>query len=246
MSGVSGLESTFGHPDTLDTYLGGCPANTSARVGDTVSFLAKWASPPKRDASAVERAETAPPGSEEDPAGSQTTQDANQDESRRQEVRKQKAAIVEHLSGSGRSGDTGPREQKFISSAEWQALEINRIFEEHGTGAQGRLITAEAIEARDVRSRWAERWPDKPFGEVRLKDGTLDPEIRDWVCERLRKGGTRFLVVNGKNSLACWPEQNAPEYRLALRLVDLDRLPTHSRDDPLIQKLLIQQHPGRP
>ena len=61
MSRVSGLESTVGHPDTLDTYFVGCPANTSARVGDTVSFLAKWAGPPKQDMSVVERAEAAPP-----------------------------------------------------------------------------------------------------------------------------------------------------------------------------------------
>ena len=74
-----------------------------------MSFLAKWACPPKQDVSAVERAETAPLGLEEDPAGSQATQDAGHDESRCQEARKQKAAIVEHLSGSvDRSGDTEP------------------------------------------------------------------------------------------------------------------------------------------
>ena len=133
-----------------------------------------------------------------------------------------------------------------LTPAEWQAQGLNRIFDEHGTGAPGKPITAADVEEWEVRSRWGERWPDKPFGQPRLKDGSLDPEVRDWVCEQLRKAGTRFLVVGGQNSLACWPEQNGPEYQLVLRLVALDHFTVYSRDEPRIQRLLTEQHPGRP
>jgi hypothetical protein len=105
---------------------------------------------------------------------------------------------------------------------------------------------AAVIDDWPVRKRWRERWPDKPFAELRMKDGTIDSDVGAWVSEQLRRAGTRFLRVDDKNSLAIWPEQDGPEFHLAMQLADLDHLDVHSRDEPRIQRLLSQQHPGRP
>ena len=107
-------------------------------------------------------------------------------------------------------------------------------------------IQPEPSPEEEPRSLWITQWPDKPFGKLRLADGSIDSAVGAWVSEQLRRAGTRFLRVDDKNSLAFWPEQDGPEYRLALRLADLDHLQVYSRDDTRIQRLLEAQHPGRP
>ena len=59
----------------------------------------------------------------------------------------------------------------------------------------------------------------------------------------LNKAGTRIVWVRNKRGLAVWPEQDGPEFRLALRLLRLSGHEVHSRDDPAIEKLLAKQYP---
>ena len=164
-----------------------------------------------------------------------------------EKVRENKACVVEFLRRdvSDPEGQPGS-ESLWLSPSEWQAAELNRIFEKHGTGTPGRRITAADIDRWLVRKRWTDRWSDKPFGKLRLKDGTVDSDVGAWVSEQLRRAGTRFLRVDDKNSLAIWPEQDGPEFRFAVQLAELNHLTIYSRGEPSIQRLLGQQHPGRP
>ena len=159
-------------------------------------------------------------------------------------IRERKQEALKLLAVKQQPIDTKPLEGEFISPAEWEAQELNRIFGEHGTGRLARPFTAEDIESWRLRLQWNERWPDKPFGRLRGDNGSIDSAVGTWVSEQLRRAGTRFLRVNDKNSLAIWPEQNGAEFRLAVRLADLDHLEVYSRDEPRIQWLLRQQHPG--
>ena len=79
-----------------------------------------------------------------------------------------------------------------------------------------------------------------------VDDGSIDSDVGAWVSGQLRRASTRFLRVDHKNSLAIWPARGGPEFRLAVQLAELDHLDVYSRDEPRIQRLLSQQHPGRP
>lgn len=161
-------------------------------------------------------------------------------------MRQRKREALELLAEGERSIGTKPPKEEFICPAEWEARELNRIFEDHGTGATVRPFRVEDIENWRLRLQWTQRWPGKPFAQLRMGDGSIDSAVGTWVSEQLRRAGTRFLRVEGRNSLAVWPEQAGSEYRLALRLADLDHLQIYSRDDPRIQSLLEPQHSGRP
>ena len=86
-----------------------------------------------------------------------------------------------------------------------------------------------------MKRRWQERWSEKPYGKV-------DEESTLWAREMLKRAGTRIVTVTGESCLAVWPEQDGPEYHLALKLLELNGHKLHYRDDPEIERLLPDQY----
>ena len=97
---------------------------------------------------------------------------------------------------------------------------------------------AATVNEGELRRCWATLWPGKPWGR-------LDEESGQWALKLLNRAGTRIVWVEGKRGLAVWPDQDGPEYRLALKLLKLDGHKLHSRDDPEIEKLIGEQYPRR-
>ena len=66
----------------------------------------------------------------------------------------------------------GP-ERAGISPSEWEAHQINRVFDEHAQQKRGgRITTSSTVEDGELKHRWAERWPEKPFGDLDDESGS--------------------------------------------------------------------------
>ena len=127
-----------------------------------------------------------------------------------------------------------PASDRPLTPSQWKARELNGIFEEQGATKRPSFILPQTVEDGELKRRWQERWPEKPYGKV-------DEESTQWAREMLKRAGTRIVWLNGELCLASWPEQNGPEYRLALKILKLDGHKLHYRDNPEIQRLLADQ-----
>ena len=120
--------------------------------------------------------------------------------------------------------DAGP-----LTPSQWKARELNHLFEEQGATKRPSFILPQTVEDGELKRRWQERWPEKPYGKV-------DEESTQWAREMLTRAGTDIVWVNGERCVAVWPEWDGPEYHLALKLLELDGHKLHYPDNPEIER----------